>query len=121
VEDAYAAILPVMDNEDVEPPSPLVFSTPRTPSTPAGAAITLRHTTEGGDLVFGDFGIETDDGLESLVYMLLFTDRRADPGDDIPDGTDDPRGWWGETFDYGFGSKLWLLQRSKTTPRVVAL
>jgi phage gp46-like protein len=37
------------------------------------------------------------DDLETAVLISLFTDRRADPDDVIPDGTGDPRGWWGDT------------------------
>lgn len=82
--------------------------------------ILLRDVDGEGDFIEGDLGLETDDGLESLVYMLLFTDARADPSDEIPDGTTDPRGWWAETYGYAFGSKLWLLSRAKTTADVLA-
>lgn len=57
--------------------------------------------------------------LESAVLISLFTDRRADPDDVIPDGTNDPRGWWGDAGqDYAIGSKLWLLDRSKQSEPV---
>lgn len=66
----------------------------------------------GADLTSG-----TD--LETAVLISLFTDRRADPDDVIPDGTGDPRGWWGDLYlATPLGSKLWLLDRSKKTEAV---
>jgi len=61
----------------------------------------------------------SDEGLETAVVISLFTDRRAKPDDEIPDGTDDRRGWWGDVFpDFEndeIGSRLWLLSRAKAT------
>jgi phage gp46-like protein len=66
----------------------------------------------GGDLASGL-------DLETAVLLSLFTDAAADPDDVIPDGTSDPRGWWGDAFeDAPIGSKLWLLDRSKKTEDV---
>ena len=66
----------------------------------------------GADLASGS-------DLETGVLLSLFTDRVADPDDVIPDGTSDPRGWWGDAFeDEPIGSKLWLLDRSKKTEAV---
>lgn len=57
--------------------------------------------------------------LETAVLISLFTDRRADPDDVIPDGSGDPRGWWGDLGeDRPIGSKLWLLERAKQTEPV---
>lgn len=54
--------------------------------------------------------------LETAVLISLFTDRRADPDDAIPDGSGDPRGWWGDLYEATpIGSKLWLLDRAKKT------
>jgi phage gp46-like protein len=33
----------------------------------------------------------------------------------IPDGTNDPRGWWADS-DVPIGSRMWLLRRAKQTP-----
>jgi phage gp46-like protein len=61
-----------------------------------------------------DLARDTD--LETAVVISLFTDRRADADDVIPDGSDDRRGWWGDAFaDRPIGSKLWLLERAKKT------
>ena len=76
-----------------------------------------------GDLVM-------DDGLETAVIMSLFTDAPADAGDAIPDGSGDPRGWWGDmpidaaqqgaTPPDVTGSKLWLLDRAVLTSETLA-
>ena len=67
--------------------------------------------------------LETDDGLETSVLVSLFTDRRANTDDVIPDGTDDRRGSWQDSFletagDLG-GSRLWLLSREKQQQNVL--
>lgn len=46
------------------------------------------------------------DPLRDLVHVSLFTWRRAEPDDRLPEGQS-PQGWWA---DPTFGSKLWLLQ-----------
>jgi len=67
--------------------------------------------------------LATDDGLETAVLVSLFTDRRSEPDDRLPDGSDDLRGWWGDTFadqpNDRIGSRLWLLGREKQTSAVV--
>jgi phage gp46-like protein len=69
-------------------------------------------------------GLETDRDLESSVILSLFTDGLARADDVIPDGSDDRRGWWGDTGPVGdqpeppegpMGSRLWLLSREKAT------
>jgi len=58
----------------------------------------------------------TGNDLASATLISLFTDRIANPDDVIPDGTDDPRGWWGDLGeDMPIGSRLWLLSRAKQT------
>ena len=77
-----------------------------------------------GDRLSGDIKRDgsrfaEDGGLETAVLMSLFLDRRAEPDDEIPDGDDDPRGYWGDAFSAvegdRTGSRLWLLRRSKLT------
>ena len=58
-------------------------------------------------------GLVSGRDIETAVLISIFTDAEADPDDVIPDGTQDPRGWWA---DPTMGSKLWLLQRAKHTP-----
>lgn len=72
-----------------------------------------------GDITFTHDGLSPDDGLVTLVLICLFTDARADADDELPDGSDDPRGWPGDTFsDLPWGSRLWLLDRQKLTESV---
>lgn len=63
-------------------------------------------------LVNGD--LATDSGLETATILSLFTDRRALPEDELPDGGTDRRGWWADAYSgRPFGSRLWLLWREK--------
>lgn len=50
-----------------------------------------------GDWEFVAPALVTGNDLQSAVLISLFTDRIANRDDPIPDGTDDPRGWWGGT------------------------
>lgn len=65
---------------------------------------------DGADLLTGG-------DLATAMLVSVFTDAMAAPDDEIPDGTGDPRGWWGDQFAPGkpIGSKLWLLERAKQT------
>ena len=58
-----------------------------------------------------------DDGLETAVAISLFTDRRANIEDPLPDSSTNLRGWWADTT---MGSRLWLLERSKTVDQVLS-
>jgi phage gp46-like protein len=68
------------------------------------------------DMLAGD--IATGDDLQTALLLSLFSDRQAAPDDEIPDGSDDRRGWWGDDgIDDGTGptgSRLWLLERRKS-------
>jgi phage gp46-like protein len=74
------------------------------------------------DLSLGDIEFKNEDfinefGLETAVILSLFLDRRADDDDELDD-INDKRGWWGDELeenDDKIGSKLWQLDRSKTT------
>jgi len=82
-------------------------------------------------LMEGDFSfdenlqdLESDGGLETAIIISLFTDRRANEDDALPDSNNlDRRGWWGDLTSSiendQIGSRLWLLEREKTTPNVV--
>lgn len=64
---------------------------------------------------FGDIFIECadlkrDPGFETAVFISLFTDKRADDSDKLPNNQVDKRGWWS---DNNIGSKLWLIEREK--------
>lgn len=78
----------------------------------------------------GQFGIGVtaddllaDDGLETAVVISIFSDRRLPDGTAPNDGTNNPRGWWGDIGDpdgVPIGSLLWLLWREKVLPETVA-
>ena len=73
-----------------------------------------------GDFVVVGPDLQSGSDLETAVLISLFTDRRADPGDVIPDGSGDPRGWWGDSFlPRPIGSKLWLIDRAKQTDQTL--
>jgi phage gp46-like protein len=69
-------------------------------------------------------GLAEDDGLETAVIISLFTDRRAEPDDVLPDNSNDPRGWWADQFSDVdgdlIGSRLWLLSREKQLSDVLS-
>lgn len=106
-------------------PPPLSVSIPSSDDTTAVAGdlrLTWSNTTGDADLSLIDYDadLETDRGLRTAVLLSLFTDRRAED-DDIPPSGDanDRRGWWGDQFlevkGDKYGSRLWLLDRSKDT------
>lgn len=69
-----------------------------------------------GDWTLNGADLGRGDDLATAVIISLFTDRRADPDDEIPDASGDRRGWWGDTGrTRPLGSKLWLLERAKQT------
>lgn len=82
------------------------------------------------DLQMNGPDLLTDQGLVTAATISLFTDRLADPGDVIPDGSADRRGWWGDMpVDAAAqdavapdltGSRLWLLDRALQTAATLA-
>lgn len=76
------------------------------------------------DLAIVDGDLAEENGLKTAVIMSLFTDARAGKDDILPEGETDRRGWWGEMLNDepigSFGSKLWLLEREKVVPEVLA-
>src|SRR5579859_1817812 len=72
-------------------------------------------------IVNGDLAI--DDGLDTAVAISLWSDRLANADDEIPDGSADRRGWWGDAYlpvlstgqPDRIGSRLWLLARALQT------
>jgi len=70
------------------------------------------------DLVLEDGDLRTEDGLTPAALVSLFSDALAAADDELPDLGTDRRGWWAaevieEDRAAGFGSLLWLLERSK--------
>lgn len=85
-----------------------------------GLQLAFDSETDDADLVLGR-NLETSGGLETAVIVSLFTDRRAAADDDVPEL--DRRGWWADVFadveGDQIGSRLWLLERSKSTSEAV--
>ena len=88
--------------------------------TPDGSAADLA-------VVAGD--IATDATLQTAVLVSLQSNRLADSGDIIPDGSTNRQGWWADAYlpalpdgspDF-LGSKLWLRRRVTATPANAAL
>jgi phage gp46-like protein len=77
-----------------------------------------------GEIYYDEFGdLEKDGGLETAVFISLFSDARASLDDELSDNTKDRRGWFGDGIDAdgdSMGSKLWLLDRSKTLKEVIS-
>ena len=79
-----------------------------------------------GPEVCADVGIACADlavgnDLSTAIMISLFTDRRANEDDVLPDGTA-PRGWWADAMDgQKIGSRLWLLERARSLPETFAL
>lgn len=75
------------------------------------------------DTSFDGYDLASERGLRTAVIISLFTDRRAEPDDVIPDGTTDRRGHWGDAYldndNDSIGSRLWLLAREKQTQDVL--
>ena len=92
--------------------------------------LTWNPATGDADLSIVNGDLALDQGLVTAVIVSLFTDAPADPGDDIPDGSGDPRGYWGDmpvaaASQTGAppdvtGSKLWLLDRALVTTETLA-
>lgn len=78
----------------------------------------------GADIAMAGADLQADDGLRTAVIISLFTDRRAEPDDVLPDGSEDRRGWWADAYPDiegdRIGSRLWLLHREKQLPSVLA-
>ncbi|WP_034627143.1 phage GP46 family protein [Desulfocurvibacter africanus] len=90
----------------------------------------LQQKIQGGDVLMFDLALNgpdlaSDSGLRTAVLLSLLTDRRAEDDDEIPDGTGDRRGWWADAYAERegdrWGSRLWLLRRSKQLPETVRL
>lgn len=87
------------------------------------ADLALTWLSTSGDLSLIDSDLSSDIGMETAVLLSLFTDRRAEDDDSPPSGdVDDRRGWWADQFAAvegdRFGSRLWLLERSKRVDEV---
>lgn len=91
--------------------------------------ILLAFGALGTDLQLADGDLMSDDSLLTAVVISLFTNRLAEPGDELPAGETDRQGWWADStlppLKTGggkdrIGSRLWLLKREKQLPSVLA-
>lgn len=82
-------------------------------------AVRYDNATGLGDLAgYAEGALQKDEGLETAILISLFLNRRALPGDPVPEGAD-LGGWWGDSYPDvqgdQIGSRLWLLDGQKTT------
>ena len=91
--------------------------------------ILLAFGALGTDLQLAGGDLMSDDSLLTAVVISLFTNRLAEPGDELPAGETDRQGWWADStlpaLKTGggkdrIGSRLWLLKREKQLPSVLA-
>lgn len=90
------------------------------------ADIELNWVSEkfGADFSFNGGDLSQNNELRSAVVLSLFSWRRANADDRLPDDTGELNGWWGDRFgeftDSKLGSRLWLLRREKLTQQTIA-
>jgi phage gp46-like protein len=86
----------------------------------AGDIDTRWYSTRGDWTVAGP-DLASGNDIVTAVLISLFTDAEAHPDDVIPDGSGDPRGWWGDDDTTRIGSRLWLIERAKRTDATLEL
>ncbi len=63
--------------------------------------------------------IVTGREIETAVIMSIFTWRRANSDDELPEGETSRQGWWADTYadvpNDKIGSRIWLARRRKMT------
>lgn len=125
--DMYGVIIhPLSESTYVAPvtppePPPISYTIPIVRLNPipdsVGDISLIPDEVGDGDIVFLPGDVSCDAGLQTAVYMSLFTDAPVEV-----DGYE-VRGWWGDTLDeYGImGSKLWTLTREKMVKGISTL
>jgi len=77
----------------------------------------------GYDISLSGADLLAETGLKTAVIISLFSDRLAEPGDVLPDGSTNRRGHWADAFTSidgdRIGSRLWLLSREKQTNNIL--
>lgn len=85
----------------------------------AGIGLLWNAEKLGADAVLKNGDLDELDELNTAVIISLFSWRRANADDVLPDETADPQGFWGDMFATHqgdrLGSRLWLLSREKLT------
>jgi phage gp46-like protein len=89
-------------------------------------AIRYIDLAQGADMAIEGVLLAEDDGLLTSVLISLFTDRRANNDDVLPNadlGETDRRGWCGDDFNEDpadrIGSRLWLNESAKQLQQVL--
>jgi phage gp46-like protein len=73
-----------------------------------------------GDWALLGAQLQSGSDLATAVLISFFSDRAAKPGDVIPDGTGNRRGWpCNDDPQFPLGSRLWLLSRAKQTQKTL--
>jgi phage gp46-like protein len=86
-------------------------------------ALAYNNATQLADLVRDGGNLGVDEGLETAVFISLFTRRRALPDDVLPEPLGGRGGYWADKYPDVegdlIGSRLWLLGRSKASQAVM--
>lgn len=90
----------------------------------SGLALIWDAAAQEARLVVAD-AQQPDAALATAVLISLFSDRRANDDDTLPEAGADRRGWWGDIAPPvpgdRIGSRQWLLSRGKRRPEDVRL
>lgn len=76
--------------------------------------VKLSVSDYGADLALEGGDLASEAGLRTACLASLFTDARAPDGTATPDDTT-RGGWWADTPEDSWGSRLWLERASKAT------
>lgn len=72
------------------------------------------------DYAVANGSLAADHDIKTAVLISLFTDRRAEDDDALPNPGGSKRGWWADALNTRrIGSRLWLLSREKQLREVV--
>ena len=83
--------------------------------------ITTVWNGSSGDWSVQGAALASGGDLTTAILISVMSDRVANVGDAIPDGSNDPRGWCGDDPANPIGSRIWLLQRTVLTAQTAAL
>ncbi len=107
------------DAEGCEPEPLLAWDTIWVQRLDAGGGYGDWMMAGAGDQPESRGGLRAEAALHTATLIQLFTDRRADESDLLPNDDGNRRGWWGESIrldgepDHPLGSRLWLLARGR--------
>jgi phage gp46-like protein len=79
-------------------------------------ALVWDQSRQSGDFALSGTQLLSGADLPTAILASITSNRLAQADDVIPDLTTDRRGWWG---DNTFGSRIWLLSRTKRTPDIL--